>query len=80
MRAGRGYEKLTDVVDDDSEDERYLIDKQYRMPQRPFPKKEIIAGFILLFVGCAMIFLGFLIHFEHLKNEIPGELLVPTIP
>jgi hypothetical protein len=51
MNRTRGYERLTedDSQSDVQSEEQYLVDRQYRLPPRPFPRKEIIAGFMLLF-------------------------------
>jgi hypothetical protein len=80
MNRTRGYERLTedDSQSDVQSEEQYLVDRQYRLPPRPFPRKEIIAGFMLLFSGIIMITFGVLIHIEHWKNEVPGTPLTRT--
>jgi hypothetical protein len=73
----RGYARLAESAPDALEasalDERLLEDEQYRLPpSRPFPRREIVMGFVLLVLGLALMLLGLLDHLEHWKNHVPG--------
>lgn len=63
------YIRLDNEEDDASE---VLLDRQFDMPQRPFPRKEIIIGLALLLLGVCLITLGVLIHVEKWDNKVPG--------
>lgn len=63
------YIRLDNEEDDASE---VLLDRQFEMPQRPFPRKEIIIGFAMLALGVILITLGVLIHVERWDNKVPG--------
>lgn len=53
-------------------DARLLEDEQYRLPGRPFPRREIVMGFVMLVFGLALILLGALDYIEHWQNHVPG--------
>lgn len=63
------YIRLDNEEDDASE---VLLDRQFDMPQRPFPRKEIIISLALLLLGVCLITLGVLIHVEKWDNKVPG--------
>lgn len=63
------YVRLDNESDDVGE---HLLDRQFEMPQRPFPRKEILIGFALLLLGIVFITLGVLIHVERWDNKVPG--------
>lgn len=63
------YIRLDNEEDDAGE---LLLDRQFEMPHRPFPKKEILIGLALLLLGVFLISLGILIHVEQWDNKVPG--------
>jgi hypothetical protein len=78
MLRGRGYHKLENVettVEHDEVSQTLLESHEDQLYVRPFPRKEIIVGICMLVVGTAAIGLGALIHFEHLRNDVPGAVL-----
>lgn len=63
------YVRIDNEADDAGE---LLLNRQFEMPERPFPKKEIILGIGMLLLGVALITLGILIHVEQWDNDVPG--------
>jgi hypothetical protein len=71
MFRGRGYERIEEESDQHAHEEQ-LLTPQYEIARRPFPKKEIIWGIIMLVIGIVLVGLGLLVHFEHWENRVPG--------
>ena len=71
FRGTRGYERIEEENDRCTPEEQ-LLSPQYEMPRRPFPKKEIIWGVVMLVLGILLVGLGVIVHFEHWENRVPG--------
>jgi hypothetical protein len=68
----REYQRIPDTTSDSLEEE--LLSSQFEVPRRPFPRKEIIAGVLMLLLGLFLVTLGVLVHIEHWDNDVPGTI------
>jgi len=73
------YERVLDdaaverhLADVDSSPERSFSDRQFALPERPFPAKEIALGACLLLGGCLVALLGLLNLAGLWHNETAG--------
>lgn len=76
MFRGRGYERISENDSEQHSHEDQLLSTQYETIRRPFPKKEMIYGAVMLVLGIVLVGLGILVHFEHWENRVPGLLLL----
>eukprot|EP01025_Chloroclados_australasicus_P042920 TRINITY_DN45656_c0_g1_i1.p3 TRINITY_DN45656_c0_g1~~TRINITY_DN45656_c0_g1_i1.p3 ORF type:complete len:115 (-),score=3.26 TRINITY_DN45656_c0_g1_i1:268-612(-) len=61
-----GYQRLDQV-------EAELLPDDSYFPRRPFPRYEIILGWVLLALGTFLMGLGALIYLAHWQNRVPGS-------
>lgn len=68
---GKGYRKLETEPEREADVNGALL-QEPGMPERAFPRREIIMGVSMFVVGFCVVTLGVLIKLEHLQNDVPG--------